>query len=393
MSLRRQAAGAAPPMTESESVLVRPAAASPGLESAVLVVGTGLIGTSIALALRDRAKVLLADHRQDHLEVAALRGAGEPWDRREPVGLAVLAVPPRSIPDQALEVLSTGLVGMVTHVASVQSRVAVHVQTLLGDRHRSVCGGHPLAGREVRGPGAADGRLFAGRPWAVCPVEGTLPEAVAAVEQLALACGAVPVRMSPDDHDAAVAAVSHLPQLVASALAAQLADSPAGSQLALAGPGLQDTTRIAASDAALWTDILRDNAAHVAPLVRGVATDLTRVAAALERLAEQPDRVVDATQVRVLSQLLERGNLGRARVPGKPRVDLAPVVLEVEDRPGQLAAVLATAATAGLNVEDVRVEHLRGRPRGLVELLVQEGAAEDARRAMRAAGWQVVGGS
>lgn len=347
--------------------------------AAVLVVGTGLIGTSVALALHGTADVLLRDDDAGHLDVAVQRGAGRRWDGRTRVDLAVVAVPPTATP-AVLAGLAAGQVAPVlTHVASSQSQVAADVERLLGAAHGTVCGGHPLAGRELRGPVAASARLFLDRAWAVCPVPGTAAGSVSAVQDLARACGALPVVLSPQDHDKAVALVSHLPQLAASAVAARLTGAPSPAALSLAGPGLQDTTRIAASDPALWTAILTGNAARVAPLVRALADDLGAVADALASSSLGPVR-----------DLLERGNRGRALVPLKATPDLAAVVVEVEDRPGQLAALLAAAADAGVNVEDVRVEHLPGRPRGLVELLVRARDAQPARAALAAAGWLVV---
>lgn len=355
--------------------------------ASVLVVGTGLIGTSIGLALRGSARVLLDDANHGHVQLAAERGAGVPWDHREQVDIAVVATPPSAIAPLVAALLENKVALTVTHVASVQSRVAVEVEAGCGPLSESFCGGHPLAGREVRGPQAASARLFVDRPWAVCAGMSSSQTAVVAVRALARACGAVPVDISPADHDAAVALLSHLPQVTASALAARLVSVDAAeTPTSLAGPGLQDTTRVAASDPMLWTEILAGNAVHLAPLVRALAEDLAAAADALDALASG-DQAGEA----VLSDLLERGKLGRDRVPLKPAGDLVPVVVEVEDRPAQIAGVLGTTAGAGVNVEDVRVEHLRGRPRGLVELMVTTAEADRARAALLSDGWQVVG--
>ncbi|TAL11924.1 MAG: prephenate dehydrogenase/arogenate dehydrogenase family protein, partial [Frankiales bacterium] len=161
-------------------------------------------------------------------------------------------------------------------------------------------------------------------------------------------------------------------------------------RLDLAGPGLQDTTRVAASDPRLWVEVLRQNAAAVAPLVRALGEELAAVAVALERLAA--DAGADAVAV---EDLLVRGNRGRALVPrkrGEHDRDFVLVSVAVPDEPGQLAGVLVSAAEAGINVEDVRVEHLPGRPTGVIELLVHPDSAAGARRALASAGWTVVGG-
>jgi prephenate dehydrogenase len=178
-----------------------------------------------------------------------------------------------------------------------------------------------------------------------------------------------------------VALVSHLPQVAASALAAVLLARSTG-ELRLAGPGLQDTSRIAGSAPAMWVEVLGQNAAAVAPLVRELAAELDRAAAALEAL----DRGR-------LEDLLVRGNAGRALVPvkrGGHDRDFAVVGVAVPDRPGQIAAVLLAAAQAGVNVEDVRVDHLPGRPSGVIELSVAADVRDAARTSLAAAGWAVL---
>lgn len=360
----------------------------------VLVVGTGLIGTSVGLALRGAAEVLIHDDDDAHLRSAAARGAGTAWDGRTAVDLALVCVPPAATGSLVSHLIRSDVATTVSHVASTQSRVQLEVETGLpsADLPR-VCGGHPMAGREVRGPGAATARLFLDRPWAVCPSEHTSAAAVSAVRWLAHTTGALPLELSPAEHDAAVALVSHLPQVAASALAARLLTGEGGDRaLALAGPGVQDATRIAASDTALWVDVLRGNARHVAPLVRQLARDLAGAADALDGLADDPD---DPDAAGALRDLLERGARGRGSLPLKQRSGdrvLASVLVGLPDRPGQLAAVLTSAAGAGVNVEDVRVEHLPGRPRGLLELVLDSAQAEHARRALAAAGFEVVEG-
>jgi prephenate dehydrogenase len=360
----------------------------------VHVLGTGLIGTSVGLALGDRAEVVLSDVSLPHLDRAVARGAGRRWDGSERADVVLVCTPPSVTADLVERAVRAGLGDTVSHVASAQTRVQADVEARLGELTGSVCGGHPLAGRERSGPDAATARLFLDRPWVVCPGPGTAVAAAEAVGSLAEACGAVPVLATAEEHDAGVALVSHLPQLAASAVAA-LVGEHVGQGLdptRLAGPGVQDTTRIAASDPELWVDVLTRNAAHVAPLVRALADELADAAQALQVLADDAAATQGGAPAQVLRSLLARGRAGRARLPlkqGSPR-ELAEVVVAVTDRPGQLAAVLAAAARAQVNVEDVRVEHLPGRPRGLLELLVPAGDAGRARQALAAAGWDVL---
>lgn len=357
----------------------------------VHVVGTGLIGTSVGLALQGIADVVLSDPDPEARRRSVARGAGRAWDGAEPARLVVIASPPSRIAGviQRLQRLDVG--GTFSHVASVQAPVLAEVEAL-GCDASSICGGHPLAGRERSGPDAALADLFAGRPWVICPGPTTTAAAQDAVRELAQACGAEPVVMSPQEHDRAVALVSHLPQVAASAVAAQLVAPGAREALRIAGPGLQDTTRVAASDPELWVEVLRGNAEHVAPLVRALAGDLAELADALDALrAGGPDPAGALAQV---DALLRRGGDGRRHVPvkrGEHDADFVTVDVSVPDRPGQLAGLLVSAAAAGVNVEDVHVEHLRGRPRGVVQLLVHASSVEAAQAALSAAGWDVVG--
>jgi len=209
-----------------------------------------------------------------------------------------------------------------------------------------------------------------------------------------VACGAVPVVMSAAEHDEAVALVSHAPQVVASVLAAQLRHG-ASRSLELSGQGIRDTVRIAASDPQLWAEILRENAAATATVLRGVIGDLEGVVEALETIAESVHRDNDESTIsasRTLVDLLRRGNEGYARIPGKhgsPPATYAHVPVVIPDEPGALAALFLAAGRAGVNVEDVHIEHSAGQPVGLVELAVAPTAAAGLAEQLRAGGWSV----
>ena len=351
----------------------------------LLVVGTGLIGTSLGLALHGAARVLLTDTDASALAVAVRRGAGEPWDGRETVRTAVVCTPPGAVAGELARL--QGVSRTQTHVSSVQAAVQAGVDALCDPT--TVCGSHPMAGSERSGPGAATGQLFAGRPWVLCPGPATSARALEDVEELVAASGASAVHLAPGEHDAAVALVSHLPQLAASALAAQLLDGGRAAA-ALAGPGLQDSTRIAGSDPRLWRDVLRLTAANVAALLAALARDLTAASDALGRVAADgaDERALDA-----VVEVLRRGAAGRELVPvkrGEREAALVTVAVQVSDRPGQLAGLLVAAGEADVNVEDVRVDHVPGRPRGVIELSVRAPAREHLEAALRAGGWDVL---
>lgn len=354
------------------------------------VLGTGLIGTSIGLALAGEWDVVLSDRSPVTAAAAVDRGAGRLWDGQETARLLVVAVPPSAIASVLVGAQQLSLAQTYSHVGSVQSRVQAEVQSA-GMDLRQLCASHPVSGRERSGPAAASADLFAGRPWVLCPSAETSDQTRQQVDRLVRACGAQPLLATASQHDAALALVSHLPQVAASALAALLVDTGYSTGLApsdLAGPGLQDTTRIAASDPDLWLDVLSQNATQVAPLVDALAGELTEVARALAELG----RSAEPQCAQVVLDLLRRGNAGRRTLPVKPGSadrDLVAISVSIPDRPGQLAAVLLSASSASVNVEDVRVEHLAGRPRGVVALLVRREDVPAAEAGLRADGWDV----
>ena len=361
--------------------------------SDLLIIGTGLIGTSVGLALRDAGgwDVTVEDIDSARVNRAVERGAGRRWDGVETAGVVLVATPPSVTAAILCNAQRRSLGSTYTHVASVQSRVQREVE-LLTLETSNVVGGHPMSGSERSGPDAAAGDVFVGRPWVLCPSPASSRATLAAVRLLASSCGAEPVEMTPDAHDAAVALVSHLPQVTASALAGLLqAAGPAAA--ALAGPGLTDTTRIAASDPDLWVDVLSANAAHVGPLLHALAGDVSAVANALDDLADGTEGGPAAAALAVLRAALEGGRLGRALIPvkrGALEGRFGRVRVAVPDQPGQLAGLLVAAAAVGVNVEDVRVEHVPGRPRGVIELLVDRDACDSLAQALRATGWHVL---
>ncbi len=351
----------------------------------VLIAGTGLIGTSVALALRSRgAEVWLSDADPATARLAADLGAGEVVrDLRDAKGIAdvaVLCMPPAAVGPELLFVQESGVAEFYTDVASVKVLPVSRARELGCDLETYVPG-HPLAGRERHGPAAAQADLFLGRTWALCPLPETSAEAVAAVTGLAVACGADPVVTDPETHDRWVALVSHAPHLVAVAMAARLAPSsvPADA-LRLAGGGLRDVTRIAAGDSALWTQILSANAGPVAAVVAAVAEDLAAAARML------------ATASGGVTALLDRGRAGAGRIPGKhggQRREFTVLQVVIPDRPGELARLFNAAGAAGVNIEDIRLEHSPGLPVGVAELSVRPDQAGTLLDAMEAGGWPV----
>jgi prephenate dehydrogenase len=363
--------------------------AAPVPASAV-VIGTGLIGTSVALALRAAgAQVWLADTDDDAVGLAVSLGAGSPLPEAGlsggPADVAILAVPPAAVATELRAAQSRGLARCYTDVASVKELPLAQARELGCDMTGYVPG-HPLSGRERSGPAAARADLFTGRPWVICPQPDNAAAAVELVTGLAAACGAQPVLVSAADHDQWVALVSHAPHVVAAAMAARLEHAP-GSALALAGQGLRDVTRVAAAGAGMWVQILAANAGPASAVLRDVAADLSQAADALGSLAAGGEQ--GAKQV---VDLLERGSAGVGRIPGKhggPTTGFSPVQVVIEDRPGELARLFQAAGTAGVNIEDVSIEHSPGLPVGVAELWVRPEAGQALAEALSAGGWPV----
>jgi len=357
----------------------------------VAVIGTGLIGTSIALALREHgSSVWLADSDPAAARLAADLGAGEPLPETLPASwvqadVAVIAVPPTAVAVTlaALQARgsagSAGLARCYTDVASVK-QLPVAQARALGCDMSSYVPGHPLAGREKHGPAAARADLFLGRTWALCPASETSEKATETVTELVRACGAVPIRTEAAAHDRWVALISHAPHLVAAAMAARLEAAPREA-LELAGQGLRDVTRIAAGDTGLWTQILSANAEPVAEILAEVAADLAEAA-----------RMLTADEPKPVAALLERGQAGVARIPGKhggQAPEFTAVQVVIRDQPGELARLFDAAGAAGVNIEDVRIEHSPGLPVGVAELSVRPAEAAALVNALEAGGWPV----
>jgi prephenate dehydrogenase len=383
--------------------------AGPGRLGSAVVIGTGLIGTSIALAMCEQGvTVWLTDHDPAAARLAADLGAGkvlpEPLGAAErgqgaaeaeaPPGrrpqaedgpwadLAVLAVPPAAVASSLAAAQARRLARWYTDVASVKA-LPLRQASELGCDLACFVPGHPLSGRERSGPAAARADLFLGRPWVICPGPQTAPEAIAAVAGLVRCCRGELVQADADEHDHWVALVSHAPHVVAAAMAAQLTDAPGGA-LGLA-------TRIAAGDAGLWTQILAANAAPVARILADVAADLAAVAEALAETGA-PAHPAEHPSAKLLAGLLEEGSAGVARIPGKRGTavrDNAVVQVVIPDQPGELARLFQVAGESGVNIEDIGIEHSPGLPVGVAELTVRPDAVARLTQALAAAGWPV----
>lgn len=353
----------------------------------VRVVGAGLLGASVGLGLRAHdVEVILADASPAHLALAVDYGAGRVERPGDAPTLIVVCVPPDVTAGVVAAELAKYPDAVVTDVASVKVTVLAELTTQHeaseADLARYV-GSHPLAGRERGGAISARADLFLGRPWVVCPRPGVARRSVDLIEKLILDLGASPVELDTGDHDEAVALVSHTPQIVSTLMAKRLLGSTAAA-IGLAGQGVRDVTRIAASEPTLWVQILGANAPAVARILRAFRDDLDLVLGALE------DPVAPGARKR-LAEELAAGNSGVARIPGKHGQDrrFASVVVMVDDRPGELGRLLTEMGQIGVNMEDLRLEHSPGAPIGLAEVAVLPEAQQRTIDELSALGWRI----
>lgn len=374
---------------------------SPTLNGPVLIIGSGLLGASIGLGLHAAGyeDVYVQDISPTAEAVAQDIGAGTSFSsltedqrtRFEPQ-LVVVAAPPDvagTVCAQALRAYGprpeTGYPGAtVTDVASVKVRPLADVLASGADASRYV-GSHPMAGREKSGPVAARGELFQARPWIICEHDSVRPECVRLVRSVAVELGAIVTALSVQEHDHTVALISHVPQAMSSLLASRLQDTPLYA-LSLAGQGLRDTVRIAASDPTLWVQIFAANSEPIVQTLYGVRDDLNRFISTLENPTASGARLD-------LAQLMSEGNAGVARIPGKhgtAPAAFATMTVLVDDTPGTLARLLAEIGELGANIEDLRLEHSTGAPVGMAEISVNPSILESLVRDLSARGWRVV---
>lgn len=348
--------------------------------SSVKIVGSGLIGTSIGLALSQKnVDVLMVD--SNPLAASLAQSLVNPGKKMNPdlsYDLVIIAVPPSSFASAISTEFLVNPSSTFVDVLSIKTKPELEVEGFQGLAQRFV-GSHPMSGREVSGAESARGDLFVGRSWIITPSAVTSKESVDLVMELINLCGGLPVRMSAIEHDRAMALVSHTPQLLASLVAASLNGQPS-QWLELVGQGFRDLTRIADSDASLWSEILSENALHV-------REGLAALRSNIEKIEGQLDNSKDTRNV------IEAGNAGRALIPGKhggiPRKYIY-LHIVIDDRAGQLAAIFNDCARADVNIEDVSIEHTPGQNTGLVTLsILNPDKAEHLQDYLIKAGWQL----
>lgn len=342
-----------------------------------LVIGTGLIGGSIGMALRGHGWwVSGSDLDEARVKRAMALGAIDEVGIDPSAAVTFIAVPAGAVAKVAKAVLSAQTTpGVVTDVAGIKESIVAAVA------HPRFVGGHPMAGSEQEGVDGADPDLFLGATWALTPGEHTSGEAYSEVQSLVRLLGANPVAIQPRRHDELVALVSHTPHLTAATLmnlAADVATSDA-TLLRLAAGGFRDMTRVAAGHPGIWPDIVAEN--RVAIL------------SALDRLSDRLDdlRAVVASGDRdALLHMLERAREGRVNLPsGAPALQEATEVrVPVPDRPGVIAEVSTLLGSLGVNIFDVEIAHSAEGGRGVMVLIVDARAEELVRTELAQRGYR-----
>lgn len=343
-----------------------------------LVIGVGLIGGSIGLALRRAGWTVLGRDMSTHtleraLDVGAI-DAPAPPGRLDDIDVTFIATPVGAIGEAITEALRD-TTGIVTDAGSVKSALLP-----LLDEPR-VVGGHPMAGSELEGVDGARADLFEGRTWVLTPVEATTDDALATVSSIVSGFGADVVSLAPDRHDSIVAVVSHVPHLTAASLMG-LADERSAEHrglLRLAAGGFRDMTRIASGHPGIWPDICAGNRdAIVAELDRLVAT-----LSAVREIVADGDR--DA-----LLGVLERARSARTALPARfaRAEDLAELRVPVPDRKGALAGITMLATELDVSIADIEIAHSVEGDEGVVILLVEAENGERLRDALVGNGYR-----
>jgi prephenate dehydrogenase len=354
----------------------------------VAILGTGLIGTSIALAA-SRAAISVRGWDADPVAVrtaadaGALEAADDLADAVRDADLVVVCTPIATIPSVVTAVLAASPRAVVTDAGSIKGAVLAAVEAAVPAAGVArFVPGHPMGGSERSGPEHASASVVDNVVWVLAAGERTDPAAVDRVEAFVAAIGARPVRLTPERHDRLVAFVSHLPQVASSALmglaAAEEADEP--ELLLLAAGGFRDLTRLAASNPALWGEILGANREQVG---RAIDLYVERLRWVRDALAGDTARIVET---------FATAKEARLRLAAKPQVRSGVAVIQVEipDEPGALARITAVLGEGGVNIEDLQIVHSPEGGRGTVHLTIAATAAVEASGVLAGGGYDPV---
>lgn len=339
------------------------------------IIGLGLIGGSIGLALRERGWYVSGDdHDQSRIDGALEVGAIDAAGLLENAEITFVATPVLTIADQVKRALGE-TAGIVTDVGSVKGAIAGAC-----DDARFIAG-HPMAGSELEGLDGADASMFTGAVWVLTPTPHTADATFAAMASIAAELGADVVALTPERHDQVVAVVSHVPHLAAATLmglASERGEEHA-ALLRLAAGGFRDMTRIASGNPGIWLDICAENRDAILSGLDGLIDGLRR----MREIVRDDDRAA-------LHERLRRAREARANLPtrGTQPNELAEVRIPIPDRTGAAAEVFTLAAELGVNIASFEVVHSVEGNRGVAIVLVDINSADLFRGGLLARGFR-----
>ena len=327
------------------------------------IAGLGLIGGSIALALRERGwHVTGDDHDAGRSAQALALGVIDAIGMDVIAEVTFVATPVSAVADLAKRALAETS-GVVTDVGSVKGSIAAAI-----DDPRFV-GGHPMAGSELEGLDGADATMFEGAVWVLTPAASTADTTFAAVAAIVAEMGADVVALAPERHDQVVAVISHVPHLAAATLMGLASDRAEehAALLRLAAGGFRDMTRIASGHPAIWLDICGENRIAILSALDGLIDGLV----SMRRVVEADDRVE-------LQARLQRAREARSNLPGRVMQpsELGEFRIPIPDRTGAAAEVFTLAAELGVNIASFEVVHSVEGNRGVVVALVDAAKIE-----------------
>lgn len=339
------------------------------------IIGLGLIGGSIGLALRERGWYVNGDDsNRGRIDRALELGVLDEQGLCEAAEITFVATPVLTIVDQVKRALAETS-GLVTDVGSVKGAIAASIED------PRFVGGHPMAGSELEGLDGADATMFTGAVWVLTPTADTSDVTFATVASIVADLGADVVALPPDRHDQVVAVVSHVPHLAAATLmglASERAEEHA-ALLRLAAGGFRDMTRIASGHPGIWLDICAENREAILDGLDGLIDGLRR----MREIVRDDDRAA-------LHERLRKARDARANLPTRATQphDLAEVRIPIPDRPGAAAEVFTLAAELGVNIVSFEVVHSVEGNRGVAIVLVDVMSAELFRGGLLARGFR-----
>lgn len=353
------------------------------------VIGLGLIGGSISLALKNRYKDEVYIYGYDLNDRSALKalssGAldeilGSPSEVASKAELVIIATPMESVEPVLREISSVDLsTKVITDVCSLKSKVVEAAESLLPNPENFV-GGHPMAGSEKGGFDAAHHEIFTGRPYIITPTDATSEFAIGEVHWLIRSIGARPVSLSPEEHDLAVAFNSHLTHVVSWAIVSLATkDRIADVAARFGGPSYREMTRVSMSSPSLWSQILSQNSSNVARAIEMLIKELN----SFKEVVESGSRELIEEKIKPIRE--KRFEIYRT---AEERAEIYRVEVVLPNRPGQLARVTSLLGKEGINIENIEMVHGEGQGLLFIDLSGQENALQ-ALKVLKENGFEV----